>query len=188
MYTYSQNDHPIDRWQAKIASSLHNSYQNNNMRYGTNTEEKALRVFQEKTDGNLYRAGLIINKHLPCFGFSPDAFLLKNGKISVVEVKCPVAGTTETLDKMLSSCSYLRNVGGKFEVRKKHQYYGQMQLGLFLTNCENCHFVLYNKTENRNYVTIVKADKLFQKNLITNLVKVYLSYYLPHLKHNYRSL
>ena len=89
---------------------------------------------------------------------------------------------------MASQLSYLvsdKKKPGEFQLRKKHQYYGQIQLGLFLTGLPVCHFLIYNSYENKNVEILVARDNDFQEMLVETLIHVYFEQYLPYLQTYY---
>lgn len=190
LYTYYKNVHTEENWRKKISALLHSQFENEDMKYGTANEPVALKIFQENVDGTVYRCGFLVNKYLRCLGYSPDGFLLTNGELHLLEVKCPKKGRGERCDVMVSQLPYIvsnkNNPGeGELRLRKKHQYYGQIQLGLYLTGLSFCHLLVYNGYESKNVEILVARDNDFQEVFVQTLIHVFFEKYLPYLQTYY---
>lgn len=131
--------------------------------------------------------GFIVNEHCPYLGFSPDGILKKGNCYELLEVKCPAIGTkSEDANEVCSKLKYLirSKTNSCFELNKKHTYYAQMQLGLFLTDLLVCYLIIYHKKK-KNVITIeVKRDDDFCKRLLPVLSSVYFTKMLPFLVSN----
>ena len=185
-YIYSQNHHSEEDWKKKLSTALHSDYVSEDMQRGTDVEPFSLKVFDETTPGTLFKGGLIINKYLPCFGYSPDVLILHNDELELVETKCPRPQESEK--ELITHCKrfLVRNKSGKLELRQKCPYYGQVQFGMFLTNTRKCHFLVHHKTESKNIEIIVDYNAEFVRKMLKNLVSVYFYHYLPYLQTYYR--
>ena len=64
------------------------------MKYGIEHEVPCLQLFEDKySNVPVWKnCGLIVNKNYPWLAYSPDAFLVENGELCLLEVKCPKIG------------------------------------------------------------------------------------------------
>jgi len=42
------------------------------------------------------------------------------------------------------------NLENSYQLKKKHMYYGQVQLGMVMTNVNGCDFIIYSSFEDKN--------------------------------------
>lgn len=69
----------------------------------------------------------------------------------------------------LDSCKYLQEQDGCLTVKKKHQYYAQVQLGMAVLNLKQSDFILYAPFDN-SFVNIpIEYNEEYTKNLIQKL-------------------
>lgn len=185
-YTYSQNCHSDDAWDKKLSGIFHSNFVSDDMIRGTELEPVALKIFADGQSGTLYRAGFIVNQYLPIFGYSPDGLLLQDGSLRLVEVKCPKPRESE--EEVIINCQRFlqRGKNGEVVLRQKCPYYGQVQLGMFITDTRKCHFLVHLKHEKRNIEIIIDYNSEFVHNMLRNLVDVYFKYYLTYVKKYYR--
>ena len=108
-------------------------------RYGCNHEDDAIKAYQaemERTHVNfkLTRCGLFINEQHPFLHATPD-FLTSCDccGLGCGEVKCPICiGEDCDFDKyVMEKSSCLEKVNDKFQLKRKHHYYCQVQQQLF---------------------------------------------------------
>lgn len=114
------------------------------------------------------------------------------GKIDRLwEVKTPVKGATHVPETICSVVPYM--VNGK--LKGKHQYYGQIQLGMLLLSTTMCDFTLYCYTPKKDgvhvdtdkphkdgvYVDTVVFNDKFCLEYVRNLTNAYFTYVLPWL-------
>ena len=120
-------------------------------RYGCNHEDDAIKAYQaemERTHVNfkLTRCGLFINEQHPFLHATPD-FLTSCDccGLGCGEVKCPICiGEDCDFDKyVMEKSSCLEKVNDKFQLKRKHHYYCQVQQQLFTVKDRNfCDFVV----------------------------------------------
>ena len=67
--------------------------------------------------------------------------------MALIEIKCPFAGKTGNIEKTVNSQlkSCLHKDVENIVMRVKHQYYGQIQLGMSVLNLTQTYFVIYSK-------------------------------------------
>ncbi len=79
------------------------------------------------------QVGIVINPLLPWLGFSADAIIFKNRKMfKLWENKTPVKGQSINSLQICQNLSYIHRSTGL--LKKKGDYYGQIQLGMVLLN------------------------------------------------------
>lgn len=70
---------------------------------------------------------------------------------------------------------------GKYLLKEKHKYNGQVQLGMGLLNLKKCYLVLYASFDN-TFITIeVDFNYEFTKNMLTVVKHNFFEKMLPHL-------
>ena len=78
-------------------------------------------------------------------GASPDGLV---GEDHVVEVKCPYTYRNQTLDESLKHKTFcVKQVeNGKYELKRDHVYWHQVQGQIYLTQRNFCYFVVWTTT------------------------------------------
>ncbi|XP_043210531.1 uncharacterized protein LOC122375293 [Amphibalanus amphitrite] len=153
-------------------------------RYGQKCEGAAIQMYEGMCEGGecIVKCGLLIPPACPWLGFSPDAVVVRDGKpVRLVEVKSPVCGKKLSPLQMLSqkSLAYVDFDGENGELRKRHQYYGQVQLGMAILAVDKCDFVIYGK--DGIAILPVYRDPVFQERLLQSLRKVFFTVLLPQM-------
>ena len=186
-YTYLKNEHPDDAWEKKLSGIFHSEFTSCHMQRGTEMEPVALEIFAAKHKITLFRCGFIVNKHIPIFGYSPDALIIVNGEFRLAEVKCPKPQAS--IDDLIVHCQRFlkREKNGEVKLKEKCPYYGQIQLGMFMTRTPVCHFLVHHVHGKENVEIEVPYNPKFTCTMLKNLVKVYFQYYLPYVQKNYYS-
>lgn len=79
------------------------------------------------------------------------------------------------------SCSYLQiSADTGITLKKKHEYYGQIQLGLAVLNLPECDLILYS-SKSRSFLNVsVPFDEEFAKNL---LIKISYNFFTKMLQY-----
>jgi YqaJ-like viral recombinase domain len=178
IFTYSRNKNPD--WGKKI-TSIHRNINTESILYGKNTEQLAFERYK-KDEPNVKQTGLCVNPKLSWLGCSPDGVIMSKNKI--LEIKCPKAFETQPVE--LKGLKFLcheiePNGSSQYSLRKKHGYYGQVQLNMHLLNCDSADFVIYSKSDDEYKCINVNYDKEFVSNMINSLKKVYFEIFLPHI-------
>lgn len=75
--------------------------------------------------------------------------------------------------------SYLKISNGEIVLKASHVYYTQIQILMYCTGLNDCHFYIFNFIE--PLLLVIKKDPIFLSNLISKLDTFYFSYYLPNL-------
>lgn len=140
------------------------------------------------------KLGIFVHTKCPWFGFSPDGILVRNNRKILVEIKTPDVG--QTCDCLKPNCrrncssatftekniSCLTRKGENLELKKKHSYYAQIQLGLYLLGLQTGILVLYSEFGNDFREFVVPYDSVFCKDFVPTLSELYFTKFLPFLE------
>lgn len=147
LFTYSYNKQA--NWKVKTEELIsQKDFKSQYAEYGKKTENEARTVFTNiYCNLSVVETGLIVSLLNPWIGYSPDGVIFKNGvPTAVLEIKCPFTGktknTNETVMSIVGKSLYID--GNQIKLKKKHQYYGQVQLGMAVINVKHCMFVIYS--------------------------------------------
>ena len=120
------------------------------MRYGLESEPKAIQKYESVTTAKVYPSGLWVNPKFPFLGCSPDGLV---GNDIVVEVKAlkilkqysveTVTSPTSPVAKSVLSTQCFKVEDGKCVLKHSHAYYYQCQQILLVTGRKYCDFILY---------------------------------------------
>lgn len=116
---------------------------------------------QQHKDVLLNPAGFFICDEYQQLGASPDATVMcKCCGFGCVEVKCPYLLQELTLEEFAQrKTSCLVHHGAKFSLDRKHIYYYQIQLQMFITKAKYCDFVIWSTKD--LFVERIIFDKMF---------------------------
>ena len=92
-------------------------------KWGTRFEPVAATVYEEKTANDVDYPGLIVCKHKPWLGYSPDGIFTVDNIKGLLEIKCP----------------FKKKLYGRIPM----YYYDQIQYGMWLLNCEYADFLVF---------------------------------------------
>lgn len=181
LYTYTKNANPD--WEKKIKNLLHSMFKGNAAtRYGHDCEPKARLAYELKMMCHIILLGSVICTNACWLSFSPDGFCIINGKPILIEIKSPELGKTLTSSELVKKCPFLvQNGGDSFKLKEKHQYYGQVQLGMQLLQVNMCHLVVYASLDNSVTIIEVEKNEEFLSTFIPALSHVYYEQILPVL-------
>ncbi len=116
------------------------------VRRGIELEPVALKKYQDTFGYEICKVGMVVKDQQFWLAASPDAiFKDAQGEISVLEIKCP-----ENLD-----VPWVANG----ELKKKDQYYTQIQITMYVCNTSSADLFIY--TETGNMVIHVPFDQQF---------------------------
>lgn len=124
--------------------------------------------------------GLFINIHYPWLGYSPDGIVITGGRVYLIEIKSPTCGKkipAELFNAKNVKC--LTMEGENLVLKRRHRYYGQIQLGLFLLGLNHSRLLLYSEKSNSYLKIEVPYDYAFCKTFIVSLTSLYFSKFLP---------
>lgn len=186
LYTFNngKNSTNNEAWLNKLESIIFPTFSGNlATKFGKKCEIKARKVFEKIKKVQTKTFGFIINDHCPWLGFSPDGFYQCGDNIILVEIKCPVAGKLKSGMDLIKTLKYVLfdEVTGEIQLKKNHQYYGQIQLGLLLCNLSKCCLVIYEQINDSVLLINVEYDHEFCTNMYQSLTCIYFKHYLPFL-------
>lgn len=177
LYTYAFNKQAD--WSKNIKNYINDSFKGTaDTRYGILMEESAFKCYERYYDISLIKAGLLVNPSIPWLGFSPDALVPDS---FIVEFKSSKIGKTMTANEAAKKLPYLIERNNNYFLKKRHMYYCQVQLGMFITNLRFCHFIIYCSFND----SIFLIEVPYNENLVLNyylpvLQNVYFKYILPN--------
>ncbi|KAJ8976152.1 hypothetical protein NQ317_018091 [Molorchus minor] len=111
---------------------------------------------------------LVVPHNNPWLGFSPDGVIVENNvPIKLFEIKCPFIGKQKPIRDCLENLAYLEK--GTWNLKKKHIYFGQVQLGMAILNLFSCDFVLYSSFDESLFIINVPFDEPFCQQMLAKL-------------------
>lgn len=72
------------------------------------------------------------------------------------------------------SCDYVVSKNRTFGLKEKHNYFGQVQLGMALLALTKTYFIIYSPSSKGFLEIVVEFDEIFAVNLITKISEKYL--------------
>lgn len=125
--------------------------------------------------------GFFININYPWFGFSADGLLQDGEKTILIEIKSPTLGEKTSGIDLWQLLPYLKEENGALVLKKKHSYYGQIQLGLFLYGLEVCKLCIFCQCNSSVLKINVPFDVTFCKEMVCCLSEINFKDFLPYL-------
>lgn len=153
--------------------------------WGMNNEGTARNAFvmQEQSKHSQFTcrdSGFVVSKDFPFLGASPDGITscACHGS-ACVEIKCPYKHRDNTIAHAVESDNNfcLEGTDGTYKLKKKHRYFTQVQLQMYLCNFSRCSFVVYTNKE--LFTTDVLFDKAFCEILVEKCEKFFFDNVLP---------
>ena len=176
-YTYLNNKNKVSNWDHKVDIHMNNEFKGtSDTHYGLLMEEPALECYKRCTDFNIIELGLLVNPCIPWFRYSPDSIVPDR---LIVEIKSPRIERFVTAKEAINEISYIviNDNHGTVTLRRKHMYFCQVQLEMFMTNVKLCHFIV-----DSIFITEVEYDeKLVKNSYLPDLQHVYFRYILKAL-------
>jgi hypothetical protein len=184
-YTYGTK---CKNWKEKALTLVFKKKLNHpNLQHGILNEPKALKKYIKDTNYLVLNFGLITHLLHPWLVFSPDGVVFIHGvPYKLIEIKCPVKGKQMPIcEELLSSCKFLvkQHKSQDWELKRKHSYYAQVQLGMAIMNLDTCDFILYAPFDDSIKIIPVKRNNIFISELLRTLKDKYFNYVLPHMCH-----
>lgn len=179
LYTYYVNDDGNRDWTKKLSAIIHPLEKRYSpLLYGKEMEIKALQCFRRNNPNQtVIRMGLVIPPSIPYLGCSPDAVVLN--ELKLIEIKCPISGKTLPISSVVDGLKWIEKKDNVLHLRKKHSYYGQIQMGMYLLNLQKADLVVYSSFDD-NYISIdVPYDAEFIARIIPVLQNIYFNVFLP---------
>ena len=176
----------------KVESMLYSEFRGSQAtRYGTVMEEvsrKEYQTYQQQRGHNLstFRTGLVISPDNPWLAASPDdrVHVLDQETFpqwGLVEYKNPYSARHMTLEeacqKISSFC--LEKKGDTFSLKRRHDYYYQVQCQLYCDDKQWCNFVV--RTDKELHVERIWRDTDWWQQQLPKLKSFYFDSLLPEL-------
>ena len=162
---------------------------NNSLDWGLKHESSARKAYY-RTEGqkhhqfSLLSKGLMISKQKPFLGASPDNIATCKCKPPcksvVVEYKCPwLHKDLEPKQAFLKPEIGGMHVNGVFSLNPSSTYYYQVQTLMFVTELENCHFVVW--TNKGIFCHVVSVDSTFVEKIYPKVNMFWVTYVVPEM-------
>ena len=139
------------------------------MRYGLESEPKAILKYEEQSNTVVCKSGLWVNPNYPFLGCSPDGIVGEDGLLEIKSLKIFKDSTIEsvvekwsTLPKVVKQGQCFIIEDGQCILKSIHDYYYQIQMQLLVTERIFCDFVLY--AENGP----VSIERIYQNEHVIN--------------------
>lgn len=152
--------------------------------YGKAHEDMAIKnyiEYQEKSGVRVTvrKCGLYINPAIPWLASTPDSIVETDDEMGCLEVKCPYVCRTKQISvAALEQSSFcLKSNEGMLQLKKKHQYFYQIQTQLFVTRLSWCDFVVW--APNDIHVERILYDQCFIDDAVSKARTFYFDIYLP---------
>ena len=147
--------------------------------YGLAHEAVALERFRRQMGFEVIRkAGLFVCNRLPYLGATPDSIIPagheNENNECLVEIKCPYA---HRFSRKAPDYLILKE-DGQYELKKRHNYYYQVQGQLYVCEKELCYFVVYTFPR-LDIVKVYKDADFCDRDMIPRLNEFYFNYFKP---------
>lgn len=199
-----QNKNKIIDWDTKIMKHLNYQFKGNWMtNHEIKNEPKARLCYEKKTGYKIVQLGSLVHPEVPWLICSLDGAILNQSvqeskvtatnddttkklaseDIHTIEIKCPIEGKTQTVSDILGRLPYLEYVNEckGITLKKRHQYYCQVQLRLFVSKLSYCDFIIYSSFDDTCKMFNIVFDREQVLTYITNLQFVYFSKILHYI-------
>ena len=143
------------------------------MKYGLESEAKAIEKYKNQTKKNVTSTGLWVNPKYPYLACSPDGLVDDDGLVEIKSLKLfkeheiqkivKNGSTVVSKDILDRQCFEIKD--GKCVLKESHSYYHQIQLQLLVTERTYCDFVLYAADGPVSIETINRDEQLMSEIL-----------------------
>jgi len=163
-----RNENPSDTFINSVLGTK--SFWNKSCQWGLDNERKAISLYEQQEQINVFSCGFIINPKWPWLGCSPDG-IISNEK--AVEIKCPFSKKDLTI---LECCEdknfFLKIADGKPYLKRNHNHFYQCQGVMAICELKQIDFIVY--TEKSLFVENISFDsKLWDSTILSSLTKFY---------------
>lgn len=134
-------------------------------------------VFKKKTGLIVDKCGLFVHPIHGFLGASPDGLV---GEDSILEIKCPKSAKNMSIQE---ACNNIKNFcidKKSLKLKKRSDYYYQIQGQLQLAGKRSCHFVVCTPKDMHHEI-IHRDDDFWEKKMIQKLVFCYKEVLLPEI-------
>jgi hypothetical protein len=146
----------------------------------------------------VFQVGLVVDQSRPWLAASPDGVIINTDGTpeTLLEIKCPHLGKNAVflnkyhcnifcfIGRSMSVAEILekkcpqyikKQTNGDYILRKRHMYYAQVQMNLFILGLKTCSFMLYCSADKSFRIIKIGKDAEFFKKLETKLSYVFFS-------------
>lgn len=157
--------------------------------HGNAFEGVAKEVYAKETGLYIQDCGLIVCESEPWMAYSPDGIVVKESTVfRLLEIKCPYQIENTENVTLLKKCKFLHLEKNEIKIKKKHQYYAQIQFGMAVLNLKQCDFVIYSNISHSIKILTVDFDDIYVNNLLHTLKNIYFKNMLHEICINSRVL
>ncbi|XP_058453388.1 uncharacterized protein LOC131431586 isoform X1 [Malaya genurostris] len=173
LFTYLRNKNPD--WSKKISQYWDiRNLKLEATKYGKDTEPLAFECYKIKRNPNIKKCGLVIHPDESWIAGSPDG--IDPVSNILLEIKCPMNKDASLNDIM--NCASVKvfikqDFQSSYYLNKRHCYYCQVQINMWLLNLDYCDFVLYSTKDNDFNVIEVIFDRDYVTTVINDLKTLY---------------
>lgn len=149
--------------------------------FGRLHEKDAIMKYQEIQNVDVKECGLFVDRFRPFLGATPDGLVNDDG---LVEVKCLPSVTTPlkecVKEKGKNTCLEI-NRKGDLTLKKKHNYYYQIQGQLNVTERNWCDLIVYTSCKEIFVERIFVDKELWLNIMLPQLTRFYMECLLPEI-------
>lgn len=145
-------------------------------------EGEARDSFRNEYSSAVHEVGVVIHPSQMWLCCSPDGLIPSGDSICLLEIKCPFSRQNAVIiDQETEKCfvPYLEYVSGKLSLKKRHTYYTQVQVQMYILNVKECMFYIYSRVQSA-CVNVRRSDE-FLSEVIPKLESFYFSYLVQRL-------
>jgi len=178
-YTYYVN--PNANWEKRYQDVYHSSFSGNaDTLRGLRCEPEARERYEEKTGTKVYESGMIVREELPWLSASLDGIVVDRGTVlKTLEIKAFKEGERLPAADLVNQNLVKSLDKDTDKLRKTHEYYGQVQIGMLLSGMSECDFLIYSKKYKDFVLKPVSFDPPYVLDLVSRLINVYFDIFLP---------
>ena len=173
----------------KVEAILYSTFKGSQAtRYGTlmeNTARREYKTYHEERGHSLttIRTGLVISVDHPWLAASPDDRVFDptaSPQMGLAEYKNPYSVREMTLDEACKKSSFcLEKKGNEYKLKRRHDYYYQVQCQLYCDNKMWCDFIV--RTEKELHVERIWRDAEWWATQLPKLESLYFNHLLSEL-------
>jgi len=163
------------------------NFQSSWMKYGIESEAKAIMKYEEQTKSKVCQTGLWVNPKYPFLGCSPDGLVDEEGLVEIKSLKIfkdhsveDVISGKALLSKEIINRQCFRIQDGKCVLRLKHAYFYQIQMQLLVTERKFCDFILYAECGEVSIKRIYRDEGVIAE-IVSNLTAFWVRVIAPEL-------
>ncbi|KAL1478027.1 hypothetical protein MTO96_016900 [Rhipicephalus appendiculatus] len=145
-------------------------------------EAIARAAFEQKIRQSVLQVGLIVHLTQPWLCASPDGLFKVVYNTTLLKIKCPYSRKDDIIidaGKEMSFVKYIVYEAGQLKLRKRHPYYTQIQLSMYVRNTHECFFFVC--TNKHSATIVVPRDDEFLSEAVPKMEYFYFNYYLKNL-------